>query len=131
MDDEYVGVEGNYIESSASAMFTYGMLKGVDMGLLDAQTYLAPAKKAYENLVERFVVEAEDGLLDWEGTVLVGSLSGNATFEVSFFSFVVVFLVVVANVDDQKYYTSVALSPNDFKGIGPFMWASYQYEKLK
>lgn len=83
MDEAYRGAEGNYIESSATAMFTYGFFKGIRMGLLDEATYLAPAKKAYEMMVDTFVVEVDDGTLDWEGTVLVGSLSGNATYEVS------------------------------------------------
>lgn len=91
MDDQYVGVDPNYIESSASAMFTYGLLKGVKMGLLDEATYLAPAKKAYEYLAETFVVEADDGFLDWEGTVEVGSLNSDATFEVWLFFFLCLF----------------------------------------
>lgn len=80
---DFPGREKNYIESSASAMFTYGLLRGVRTGLIDAATYLEPAKKAYQALVDDFVVENDDGTLDWEGTVLVGSLNSNATFEVS------------------------------------------------
>lgn len=80
---DFPGREKNYIESSASAMFTFGLLKGVRLGLIDAETYLEPAKKAYQALVDDFVVENSDGTLDWEGTVLVGSLNSNATFEVS------------------------------------------------
>lgn len=81
MDEQYVGAEGNYIESSASAMFTYGFFLGIRLGFLDSATYLAPAKMAYEMLVQDFVVQVEDGL-DWEGTVKVGSLGSNATYEV-------------------------------------------------
>lgn len=104
---DFPGREKNYIESSASAMFTFSLLKGVRLGLIDAGTYLEPAKKAYQALVDDFVVENSDGTLDWEGTVLVGSLNSNATFE---------------------YYTSIALSPDDYKGVGPFMYASYEIE---
>lgn len=81
MDKQYRGAKGNYIESSASAMFAYGFFVGVRLGLLDEATYLAAAKKAYELLVEKFVVESSDGL-NWEGTVSVGSLNSNASFEV-------------------------------------------------
>jgi rhamnogalacturonyl hydrolase YesR len=83
MSEEYVGREENYIESSGTAMFTYGFLRGVREGLLDGEVYLDAGRRAYEGMVERFVVETEDGTLDWEGTVKVGSLSSNATFEVS------------------------------------------------
>lgn len=85
MDEELRGAEGNYIESSATAMFTYGFFKGVALVLLDEATYLAPAKKAYEYMVDAFVVELDDGTLDWEGTVSVGSLKGDASYEVSLF----------------------------------------------
>lgn len=83
MDVQYAGAEGNYIESSATAMFTYGFFKGIKLGLLDEATYLEPAKKAYEMMVNKFVVEVDDGTLNWEGTVQVGSLKGNASYQVS------------------------------------------------
>lgn len=63
-------------------MFTYGFLRGVKLGLLDEATYLAPAKKAYEMMADRFVVKQDNSTLDWEGTVIVGSLSGNASYQV-------------------------------------------------
>lgn len=28
----------------------------------------------------------------------------------------------------MQYYTSIALSPDDYKGVGPFMYASYEIE---
>lgn len=83
MDEEYAGAEGNYIESSATAMFTYGLLKGIKLGFIDESTYLAPAKKAYEMMVDKFVIESDDGTLDWDGTVQVGSLSSDASYEVN------------------------------------------------
>ena len=39
MNEPFVGAEGNYIESSASAMFTYGMLKGMQDGYLATEDY--------------------------------------------------------------------------------------------
>ncbi|KAI8945460.1 cell wall glycosyl hydrolase YteR [Xylaria longipes] len=109
MDEQYVGDDDNYIESSGSAMFTYGFLKGVKLGLLDKGQYLAPAQKGYDLLVDKFVVEKDDGTVDWEGTVEVGSLNSDASYE---------------------YYCSVPLDVNDYKGAGPFMYASYEIETL-
>lgn len=85
MSEPYPGMTGNYIESSASAMFTYGWLKGMRLGLLSEDDYLAPAEKAYQLLTDRFVVVNDNGTLSWTGTVSVGSLGAgnNATFEVS------------------------------------------------
>ena len=87
MDQGYSGKKGNYIESSASAMFTFGWLRGVRLGLLDEAEYLEPVKKAYRFLVDRFVKENQDGTLNWEGTVKVGSLGSDATYEVFNWSF--------------------------------------------
>ncbi|KAI1497525.1 cell wall glycosyl hydrolase YteR [Biscogniauxia marginata] len=109
MSEPYPGAEGNYIESSATAMFTYGFLKGIKLGLLATDQYLEAAKKGYELLTERFVKVNDDGTLNWEGTVQVGSLSSNGTYE---------------------YYISVPLASNDFKGAGPFMLAAYEIETL-
>ena len=84
MNEPYPGMEGNYIESSASAMFTYGMLKGIEDGYLPSEDYYASAEKGYELLTNKFVVNnTNNGTMRWEGTVSVGSLSGNATYEVS------------------------------------------------
>ena len=87
MNEPYPGAAGNYIESSASAMFTTGMLKGVRLGLLDKNKYLAPAKKAYNFLAKNFVTKNSNGTVDWQGTVEVGSLNSNGTFEVSIGSY--------------------------------------------
>lgn len=128
MDAQYAGAEGNYIESSATAMFTYGFFKGIKLGLIDEATYLEPAKKAYEMMVDQFVVEAGDGTLNWEGTVEVGSLKSNASYEVCLLRDESPFSTFCA--DSIQYYVSVALAENDYKGVGPFMWASYEYETL-
>ncbi|KAI1127476.1 cell wall glycosyl hydrolase YteR [Nemania abortiva] len=109
MSEGYPERTGNYIESSGSAMFTYGFLRGIKLGLLDKDQYLAPAQKGYDLLVSEFVTEKDDGTVDWEGTVEVGSLNSDASFE---------------------YYTSVPIDVNDYKGAGPFMYASYEMETL-
>lgn len=108
MSEPYPGVSGNYIESSASAMFTFGWLKGIRLGLIAEEDYLEPALKAYHSLIDRFVKVDDDDTLHWEGTVEVGSLGSNATFE---------------------YYISIPLVEDDHRGSGSFMLASYEIEK--
>ncbi|KAF2140479.1 glycoside hydrolase family 105 protein [Aplosporella prunicola CBS 121167] len=112
MDAPYPGKEGNYIESSAVAMFTFALLKGARLGYVEREDVLPAAKKAYEGMVDMFVARngTQEGTLNWEGTVEVGSLSGNATYE---------------------YYTSVDVDENDLKGVGPFIYASLEYEALQ
>ncbi|KAF2189484.1 glycoside hydrolase family 105 protein [Zopfia rhizophila CBS 207.26] len=106
MDEPYPGMEGNYIESSGTVMFAYGYLKGIRTGLLE-ESYRETALKAYDLCLDKFVKKEANGTLSWEGTVVVGSLSGNATYE---------------------YYIGVPLALNDGKGAGPFMFASTEIE---
>ena len=47
---------GNYLEASCSSIFTAGYLKAIRLGLLDKTTYGPIAKKAYEGLVNQFMV---------------------------------------------------------------------------
>ncbi|KAL9943357.1 hypothetical protein D7B24_003141 [Verticillium nonalfalfae] len=99
---------GNYIESSGSAMFVYGLLKGLRLGLIDGKKYLNAALSGYELMTETFSVPRDsDGALVWEWTVQTGSLSSNGTFE---------------------YYASQPLFENDLKGVAPFLFSSYEFE---
>jgi rhamnogalacturonyl hydrolase YesR len=106
MDEELVGKQGNYIESSATAMFTYAYLKGIRLGLLEKE-YQDTAVKAWDLLLNEFIQYETNGTLSFTGTVSVGSLSGNASYE---------------------YYTGVPLAINDGKGAGPFMYAASEME---
>lgn len=47
---------GNYLEASCSSIFTAGYLKAIRLGLLDKTTYEPIAKKAYEGLVNQFMI---------------------------------------------------------------------------
>lgn len=80
------GREKNYIESSASAMFAYSLLKGARLGLLDRGD-ISNAKsvgvKAHKYLTDTFIVNNQNGTLGWNGTVAVCSLNSTASYEVS------------------------------------------------
>ncbi|KAK0649647.1 family 88 glycosyl hydrolase [Cercophora newfieldiana] len=113
MGEEYVGRKENYIESSGTAMNTYGLLRGLRNGLFagtgEEELYLGVARRAYEGMVERFVARnGTGGTLNWEGTVRVGSLDGNG---------------------DYKYYTGVPVVENSHIGAGPFILASVEMER--
>lgn len=84
MDPPYPGMDGNYIESSGTAMFAYGFLKGMRMGYLEEKEYRKPTQLAYELLTTYAVANGTNCTLNWQGTVEVGSLSGNGTYDVSF-----------------------------------------------
>ncbi|MEB2786358.1 glycoside hydrolase family 88/105 protein [Algoriphagus persicinus] len=103
--------EGNYLESSASAMFTYFLLKGAEKGYLDQQD-LAAGKKAYEGMLAEFVREDADGGISLTNVCGVAGLGGNPYRDGSF-----------------EYYVGEVIRVNDPKGVGPFILASLQYEK--
>lgn len=56
MDKVPASLAGNYLEASCSSIFTAGYLKAIRLGLLDKATYEPIAKKAYEGLVNQFMV---------------------------------------------------------------------------
>ena len=65
------GREGNYFESSAAAMFVYSILKGVRLGFLNDLdgSLVVGAKKAYQYIIDNWVVAKSDGTFDWLNTV--------------------------------------------------------------
>ncbi len=67
--------EGNYVESSCSAMFIYSMLKGVRMGYLpaDVKEY---AEDKLQKFIETFVKEDDKGLLSVSNCCAVAGLGG-------------------------------------------------------
>lgn len=105
--------EGNYLEATCSAMFTYTFLKGVRKGWLDAdlEEY---AEKLYDKLVKTFITTDENGLISLEKCCSVGGLGGSNNRK-----------------GDYAYYLSEPVRPNDSKGVGPFIWASLEMELRK
>lgn len=68
------GRQGNYFESSGSAMFVYSLLKGVRLGYIPDKdgSIVAAAKKAYQYITSHWVIENTDGTMSWNNTVQVG-----------------------------------------------------------
>lgn len=103
----------NYLESSASSMFTYAYLKGMRLGLLDKATYAAMAQKAYRGLVENFVVAESNGKIKLIQSCESAGLSGTRK-------------------GDANYYlcgSDVGINNNtEGKVLGPFIMASLEYE---
>lgn len=84
MEEPHRGAEGNFIESSASSMFTFGLLKGMRLGYISEPDYLEMTKAAYLSLVDNFVTVSANGSLVLEGTVDECNLADeNVNLEVS------------------------------------------------
>ena len=105
------GKEKNYFEASASCQFTYAIAKGVRKGYLPAAK-LAIAKRSYAGIIKRFI-KVENGQTNLYGTVKVSGLGGNPYRDGSF-----------------EYYMSEPVIANDPKGVGAFLLASTEMEKL-
>lgn len=105
--------EGNYLEASASAMFTYALLKGVRLGLLERGAYLSPATRAYRGVVDEFIRPGADGLISLTGVLSVAGLGGDNDRDGTF-----------------EYYISEPVVADDPKGVGPFILASLEMERL-
>lgn len=107
------GRKGNYLEASSSAMFTYAILKGVRIGVLDP-SLLEYGKTCWENLLKTFVTVDSRGLVNLNRCCTVGGLGGKAMRK-----------------GDFDYYISEPVKSNDPKGIGPFIWAAMEMEWLR
>jgi unsaturated rhamnogalacturonyl hydrolase len=104
------GKEKNYLESSASAMFVYGLARGVREGYLPAR-YMKVASLGWDGIKREFIRTNSEGQVDWEGTVSVSGLGGNPYRDGSY-----------------EYYMSEKLRTNDAKGIGPAIKAALEME---
>ncbi len=107
------GREGNYLESTGSAMFVYAQLKAVRLGYLP-ETMRKEALHRYEQLVDRFVRENADGTISLTDCCSVAGLGGKQMRSGTF-----------------EYYISEPVIENDCKGVGPFIWASLEYDRAK
>lgn len=107
------GREGNYLESTGSVMFVYAQLKAVRLGYLP-ETMRKEALHRYEQFVDRFVRENADGTISLTDCCAVAGLGGKQMRSGTF-----------------EYYISEPIIENDCKGVGPFIWASLEYDRAK
>jgi unsaturated rhamnogalacturonyl hydrolase len=103
---------GNYPEASASCMFVYALAKAARKGYLP-QSYAVIAQKGYKGILDKFIEVDANGQVNLNGTVAVGGLGGNPYRDGSY-----------------KYYLSEKVVKNDPKGIGAFIQASVEIERL-
>jgi len=103
------GREGNYLESTCSAMFTYAYLKAARMGWAVPESI--DPRALYDSLVKTFIREDADGTLNLTQCCAVAGLGGKENRSGTF-----------------DYYIHEKITENDPKGIGPFIWASLEYE---
>jgi unsaturated rhamnogalacturonyl hydrolase len=102
----------NYLEASASSMFVYALAKGVNNGWLD-EKYRTVATRGYDGILSQFVDIDEKGRLDLKNVCKVAGLGGKPYRDGSY-----------------AYYTSTEVVKNDPKGVGAFILASVERDKM-
>jgi len=101
----------NYLEATAACMFVYTMAKGVNEGYLDAPSYRAAIEKGYRGIIHRFMKREASGAVSLTQCCSVAGLGfgRDGSFD---------------------YYMREPIVDNDLKGVGPFILAGLELQKL-
>ena len=127
------GREGNYLESTCSSMFAYVLLKAYNKGYLGTK-YRDAGIKAYQGIIKNFIRVNADKTISLTQCCSVAGLGPAATPQV---------IAAMKKINPKgcvkedkhrdgsyAYYLSEPIRDNDAKGVGPFIWASLEMEKL-
>ncbi|MCF0193414.1 MAG: glycoside hydrolase family 88 protein, partial [Prevotella sp.] len=104
----------NYLEATASSMFAYCLLKAARLGYVDDDMKQAGIK-AYKGIINEFIKINDDKTISLTNCCSVSGLGpeSNPKRDGSF-----------------EYYMSEPIRDNDAKGVGPFIWASLEMERM-
>jgi len=100
--------ERNYLEASASSMFTYAFAKGARVGILPA-TFRARAERAFDGMTANFTRLNADGTVSITNICKVAGLGGEPVRGVNY-----------------EYYVSEPVVDDDYKGVGAFLLAAVE-----
>lgn len=104
--------EGNYVETSGSAMVAYSILKAVRMRILP-ERYRKIGLEIFEGICNKYLVEV-DGDLNLGGICLVAGLGPKTDLRRD---------------GTYEYYMSEPVVANDAKGVGAFVMAYIEVKK--
>jgi len=99
------GREGNYLETSGSAMIAYAMLKGERLGVLDSE-YAVYGKETFDGICKKYLQVNDNGDLNLGGICLMAGLGPEEKPERD---------------GSYEYYISEPIVENDAKGVAPFV----------
>ncbi len=125
--------EGNYLESTCSAMFAYTLLKAYRKGYL-GEKYRDAGMKAYNGILKNFIRVNADKTISLTSCCSVAGLGPGISLQVE---------EALHRINPKSkakentrrdgsyaYYLSEPVRDNDAKGVGPFIWASLEMEQL-
>ena len=110
----------NYLESTASSMFAYVLLKGYRKGYL-SEKYLKAGVKAYNGILKQFIKVNADKTISLTRCCAVSGLGPGPGPYVKKPNY--------KRDGSFEYYMSEPIRDNDAKGVGPFIWASLEMEQ--
>lgn len=105
------GDKGNYLEATASTMFVYYMIKGININIIDA-SYLPVAQKGYEGILNNLIKTNKDGTISITDCCAGAGLGGNPYRDGTY-----------------QYYIDEHIRDNDPKAVGPFIMLALEFEK--
>lgn len=127
MDKVPASLTGNYLEASCSSIFTAGYLKAIRLGLLDKTTYEPVATKAYEGLVNQFMVydNTDNSTIQLVHSCTSAGLGGsnNRAGDDNYYLTGKDASVVTSSDPANKYYYT------EGKVLGGFIMAATEYER--
>ena len=106
--------QGNYLESSSTALLVYFLSKAINEGYISKEEFLPATNKAFDGMIEQFVKEEPDGTYTLVNCCAVAGLGGKGNRDGSF-----------------AYYINEPIIENDPKSVGSFILAALEYEKLQ
>lgn len=110
----------NYLESTASSMFAYVLLKGYRKGYL-SEEYLKAGVKAYNGILKQFIKVNADKTISLTRCCAVSGLGPGPGPYVKKPNY--------KRDGSFEYYMGEPIRDNDAKGVGPFIWASLEMEQ--
>jgi unsaturated rhamnogalacturonyl hydrolase len=105
------GREGNYLEATASAMFVYALAKGINEGYLSQPEFEPAADQGYLGIVRRLIKRDDRGDISLTQCCSVAGLGYGRD-------------------GSYAYYLREPIVYNDLKGVGPFILAGLELQKL-
>lgn len=107
-------LKDNYLEASVSNMVMYAMAKAVNQGYI-SQNYIPVIEKAANGIIENFIRTDENNpeLINLIQVCAVAGLGGKNNRDGSY-----------------EYYVHERIQTNDFKGVGAFILAFSELDKL-
>lgn len=113
----FPGEEGNYLETSGSALIAYSIVKAVRLGIL-SDSYLKYGINIFKGICRNYLSLRKDEngneVPELGGICLVAGLGGKTRRDGS-----------------RKYYYSEPVVANDAKGVGPFLLAYVELKRAK